>query len=72
MTDDDMNHAQAEIWRAQVRDIKKRGRLALSVAKRQAQERRAKEWEAYCRGGPVPMLTDAEVRRLYLDIFGES
>ena len=50
--------------------IVKTCRRALAVTRRQAQERRAKEWEAYVAGGPCPPLSDAEVTKLMRDIMG--
>lgn len=52
----------------ELQEVIRRGARALAVTRRQAQERRAAEWRAYVKGGPVPKLTDAEVERLYKDI----
>lgn len=52
--------------------VLKQAARALAVSRRQAQERRAKEWDAYAKGGPCPPLSDAEVTKLMRDIFGEE
>lgn len=54
----------------EIEHIRKLGARALAVTRRAAQERRAKEWEAYAKGGPCPPLSDEEVTRLMREIFG--